>query len=178
MGLVGTFSCALETVIQAGWSRRVRVSPRRADVGRQLGTDAVELAKSCDYALRGLLYLAQRGDPFEPILLRDIASGAEAPEAYLSKVFQSLRASNLVRSHRGRKRGYSLARPARNISLYDIILALEGPAALHSVPDGVELDASQDPVQWVWSRIENQFVSAVKQTTLRSIMDEAEEGKA
>ncbi|MFW6162536.1 MAG: RrF2 family transcriptional regulator [Planctomycetota bacterium] len=138
----------------------------------------MELAKSCDYALKGLLYLAQRQDPFEPVLLRDIASGAEAPEAYLSKVFQSLRASNVVRSHRGRKRGYSLARPPGQISLYDVILALEGPAALRSVPAGADVSAAQNPVQWVWCQIEDQFVSAVRQTTLRSILDEAEEGRA
>lgn len=136
------------------------------------------LAKSCDYAVRGLLLLAQQEDPFEPVLLRDIAARSGAPEAYLSKVFQSLRASNLVRSHRGRKRGYSLARRPKGISLYDVILALEGPAALHSVPRGADLDASEDPLQWVWSEIEDQFVRIVKGTTLRSILDQADQGRA
>ena len=138
----------------------------------------MDLAKSCDYAVRGLLLLAQQDDPFEPVLLRDIAARSDAPEAYLSKVFQSLRASNLVRSHRGRKRGYSLARPAKRISLYDVIFALEGPAALRSVPRGADLDASEDPLRWVWSQIEDQFVRTVKGTTLRSILDQADQGRA
>ena len=138
----------------------------------------MDLAKSCDYAVRGLLYLAQQDDPFEPVLLREIASRADAPEAYLSKVFQGLRASNLVRSHRGRKRGYSLARPPARISLYDVILALEGPAALRSVPQSIGSDAGDDPIQWVWGQIEDQFVRTVKETTLRSILNLGEPGRA
>ena len=138
----------------------------------------MDLAKSCDYAVRGLLYLAQQDDPFEPVLLREIARRADAPEPYLSKVFQGLRASNLVRSHRGRRRGYSLARSPRKISLYDVILALEGPAALRSIPEGSDVDPEEEPFRWVWGRIEEQFVDTMRQTTLRSILQQTGEVNA
>jgi len=137
----------------------------------------VDLAKSCDYGVRGLLYLARRSNPFEPVLLRDIAARTDAPEAFLSKVFQSLRASNLVESHRGRKRGYSLARPPQEISLYDIIVATEGPARVRSVPSRAASRSADDPFRSVWKGIEDQIIEMMQQTTLRTILEQAGEGR-
>ena len=138
----------------------------------------MELAKSCHYAMGGLLFLAQRGDPFEPVLLRDIAARTNAPEAFLSKVFQTLRASNLVRSHRGKKRGYSLAKPPEEISLHDVILATEGPAALRSFQGGAGRGQASSAFERVWEQVENQVVQTLKHTTLRTILHQGPEGRA
>jgi len=138
----------------------------------------VELAKSCDYAIRGLLYLAERDDPFTPVLLRDIARRSNAPEAFLSKLFQNLRASNLVRSHRGRTRGYSLARPAKDISLYDIIVATEGPGIVRSMRTRPASAKAEEAFRRAWAQIEDQMVSTLKNTTLQAILSREIEGKA
>ena len=130
----------------------------------------MELAKSCDYAIRGLLYLAKRPDPFEPVLLRDIATRADAPEAFMSKVFQSLRASNVVRSHRGRQRGYSLARSPDEISLYDIIVAMKGPASLSSMHLSGAPGGHDDAFGRTWTQIEEQLADALKSNTLESML--------
>ena len=119
-----------------------------------------------------------RQDPFEPVLLRDIAERAHVPEAFLSKLFQSLRASALVKSHRGKERGYSLARPADEISLYDVILATEGPATLRSIPSHALLAGSEEAFQKAWNQIEEQVVQALKRTTLQIIVEGEVEGKA
>jgi Rrf2 family protein len=133
----------------------------------------MELAKSCDYAIGGLLYLAQRPDPYEPVLLRDIAAKAGAPEPFLSKVFQTLRASHLVRSHRGRKRGYGLARPPEEITLYDIIAATVGPAALRSIA-GSQAATGREPFRRVWRQIEDTIIATMKTTTLQTILQQGE----
>ena len=138
----------------------------------------MELAKSCEYAIRGLLFFAQRSNPFEPVLLRDIAARANAPEAFLSKVFQALRASNLVRSHRGKIRGYSLARPPDEISLHDIIVATQGPAAVRSFHAGTPARRVKDPFRKVWKQIEEDIEDTLKHTTLRSILLQDIEGRA
>ena len=138
----------------------------------------MDLAKSCDYAIRGLLYLAQRPDPFQPVLLRDIAPHAKAPAAYLSKVFQTLRASNLVRSHRGRERGYSLARAPQAVSLYDVIIALEGPAALRSLPPLARQAEDGDAFRRVWGEIEEKIVETMRNTTLWTILTQQPAGRA
>jgi len=136
----------------------------------------MELAKGCDYAIRGLLYLAQRPDPFEPVLLREIAQQAKAPEAFMSKVFQGLRASRIVRSHRGRARGYSLARPPDEISLYDVIVAMQGHAALLSVHPSPDAKDVERAFQEAWKRIEQQIVDSLKGNTLQSMLHSVAEG--
>ena len=52
------------------------------------------------------------------------------PESYLAKIFQELSRDGIVRSHRGARGGFSLARPAAEITLKQIIEAIEGPLAL------------------------------------------------
>jgi len=138
----------------------------------------VDIAKSCDYAIRGLLLLAQRANPYEPVLLRDIAKQAGAPEAFLSKIFQNLRASSLVRSHRGAKRGYALARPPADISLYDIVVATEGVAALRSAPSNGPAVKGGDAFQRVWAEIEDVVAQSMKRTTLHSMLENNPEGLA
>lgn len=134
----------------------------------------MELAKSCDYAIRGLLLVARQPDPFQPMLLHDIAGRVRAPEAFMSKIFQNLRASRVVRSHRGRERGYSLARPAGEISLYDIIVAMRGPAALRTLalgPGGA--GGVEGRLHQAWRDIEEQVVTALKGQTLFGLLQNA-----
>jgi Rrf2 family protein len=136
----------------------------------------VELAKSCHYAIRGLVFLAGRERQGEPVLLRDIAEAIAAPEAFLSKIFQSLRASGLVRSHRGMARGYALARPAAQISLYDVIVATEGPASLHTSP--VVAQEAGGPFASVWTQVEGIIASRLRQTTIENLIAQSADGAA
>lgn len=127
----------------------------------------MELARSCHYAVRGLVFLAGREHPEEPVLLRDIAGAIEAPEAFLSKIFQSLRASGIVRSHRGTSRGYGLARDAMEISLYDVIVATEGPASLHM--GELVADDLGGPFASVWVQVEKLVEDRLRSTTIHDL---------
>jgi Rrf2 family protein len=127
----------------------------------------MELAKSCRYAVQGLAYLAGRKRLDEPVMLRDIAAAIEAPEAFLSKIFQSLRASDIVRSHRGLSRGYTLARDPSEITLYEIIVATEGPAALHT--PGETAGEGGAAFGGVWREVEGLVANRLRSVTLKSL---------
>ena len=122
----------------------------------------MEFARSCRYAVQALVYLARRERLDEPVLLRDIAAAIDAPEAFLSKIFQTLRASGLVRSHRGVTRGYTLALDPKEITLYAVLLATEGTTSLHT-PD-VTAEEAGAAFGSVWHKIE-----AVVAARLRSV---------
>ncbi len=127
----------------------------------------MELARSCHYAVRGLVFLAGREDPEEPVLLREIAEQTGAPEAFLSKIFQNLRSAGIVRSHRGVTRGYGLARDPSEISLYDVIMATEGPASLHT---GRYLKEEMGPhFAKVWSEVEELIAQRLRSTTIKDL---------
>lgn len=89
----------------------------------------MRLSRETQYGLQGLVFLA-RQEPGAVIQLADIAAAQRMSPAFLSKIFQNLSRHGLIRSHRGRLRGYSLGRPAGEISLREILHATEGPDLL------------------------------------------------
>ena len=89
----------------------------------------MKLTRGTDYGVRGILHLAMQ--PFEQVtLLRD--------------VFQDLNKAGLVRSYRGAKGGFSLARPASEITLRQVIEALQGPISLNRCLDIREVCPRQE----------------------------------
>ena len=90
----------------------------------------MQLTRAADYAVRVMIHLA--GLPPETRASRaDLASAAECPEQFLSKVLQSLSRAGLVMSHRGNTGGFELSSAHRNASLLEIVEAIEGPLRLN-----------------------------------------------
>lgn len=86
----------------------------------------MKLSKESQYGLRGLVYLAAQ--PHGVILqVSQVAEAADLPRMFLAKIFRKFTHHNILRSYRGRERGYSLAKPAQEISVKEIVEAIEGP---------------------------------------------------
>ena len=80
-----------------------------------------------DYACRALLSLALHEDGHGPTSVRDIAERTGLPQPYLEQILLALKGAGLVRSKRGVGGGYVLARPAGDITLSQIVSAVDGP---------------------------------------------------
>ncbi len=80
-----------------------------------------------DYASRALLSLALREDLSLPVSVRDLAKRTGLPQPYLEQILLGLKSVGLVRSKRGVGGGYVLARSAHDISLAEIVAAVDGP---------------------------------------------------
>ncbi len=78
-----------------------------------------------EYGLVCLVYLARHA-PEGSVTVKEIAQKERFSAAYIEKIFQVLRAANIVDSHAGNQGGFSLSRPAAQITLKEIIEALEG----------------------------------------------------
>jgi FeS assembly SUF system regulator len=89
----------------------------------------VRLSKLADYGLL-LMTLIARGETFGQRTARDLAVESHLPLATVSKLLKELLQSGLLVSHRGIKGGYLLSREPQEISLIEIIAAIEGPMAL------------------------------------------------
>jgi Rrf2 family protein len=81
------------------------------------------LSQTAEYALRAMVYLATQASKRH--VTQDIAAATCIPCGYLAKVLQRLHKSGLVVAQRGLRGGYGLAKPANEISLYDIISAID-----------------------------------------------------
>ena len=89
----------------------------------------MQVTRADEYAIIGLLYLARQ--PAKRMVMIDEVSEAEGvPKSFLAKIFQSLAKSGLVTSHRGAGGGFSLAKPAGDITLLQVLQCVEGVFAL------------------------------------------------
>ena len=83
-----------------------------------------------DYACRALLSLALHADDLGPQSARDIASRTALPQPYLEQILLALKGAGLVRSKRGVGGGYVLARDPAEITLAEIVSAVDGPIGI------------------------------------------------
>lgn len=79
-----------------------------------------------EYAIRGLAELVNRGGEKTPVLLADLVEGTDLPREFMAKVFQRLVKAGILHSAKGRGGGFTLARPAGEISMMDVLVCLEG----------------------------------------------------
>jgi Rrf2 family transcriptional regulator, cysteine metabolism repressor len=88
----------------------------------------VNISMKSRYAVRALTELArlEQSQTDKPVRLGEIAERREMPLQFLEQVFASLRRGGIVRSRRGASGGYSLARPAGQITVLDVVAALDG----------------------------------------------------
>ena len=88
----------------------------------------MRISSKVDYGLRAMAELASR-DPAAPCRAEEISKAQGIPVTFLLGILAELKKAHLVRSHRGRVGGYSLAGSAEEITLADVARALEGPLA-------------------------------------------------
>ncbi|CRX39352.1 RrF2 family transcriptional regulator [Estrella lausannensis] len=94
------------------------------------------LSQTSEYALRIMVILAQqKTDSF--LRGEEIAKGTKVPEAYLAKILQSLNRAGLVRAQKGIGGGYAMNLPASQISLFDIINAVDPFTRIKKCPLGI-----------------------------------------
>jgi Rrf2 family iron-sulfur cluster assembly transcriptional regulator len=87
----------------------------------------VKVSTRGDYAARALVSLSLHSDETGPTSVRDIAERTGLPQPYLEQILLALKGAGIVRSKRGVGGGYVLARPAAEITLAEIVSAVDGP---------------------------------------------------
>ena len=125
------------------------------------------------YALRALARLSTRDIQSGPLALHQIAAEEGISVKYLESIFTQLRRANVVRSTRGAEGGYLLAAPADEISILQVIEAVEGPA--------VTVDCVQNPDRCpqksrccaasLWDDLDDLLKQFFSQRTLASLSD-------
>jgi Rrf2 family protein len=111
----------------------------------------VHISAKADYAVRALVELAASGgDGF--VTVETLAAKQGLPPKFLETIFTELRKDGVVISRRGVDGGYRLARPARQVSVADVIRAVDGPlAAVRGLrPEDTEYDGAATALPHVW----------------------------
>ena len=134
----------------------------------------IRLSKLADYGIVLLTYFAREDKSV--YTARELADVSRLPLPTVSKITKALCRGGLLVSHRGVKGGYSLSRPATEISVVDIIAAIEGPIAMtecsFTAPGLCEFEAAC-PVRGNWQRINQVVVHALSGLTLKDMKQPA-----
>jgi FeS assembly SUF system regulator len=132
----------------------------------------IRISKIADYGVVLLARLAD--DEARPTCnARELAAEANLPTPIVSKVLKSLARGGLLESQRGVKGGYRLARPADQISVAEIIRALEGPIALTEctlAPQTCEHELAC-ALRTPWQRINEIVLATLAEVTLADLID-------
>jgi Rrf2 family transcriptional regulator, cysteine metabolism repressor len=132
----------------------------------------MKLSTRAEYGIRVLVALA-RAEGSGPVSLSLVAKTEKLPHAYLEQLVGDLRRAHLVNATRGKSGGYSLARPAAQISLVEAMRALDGPMLEMPCagPDNLEVCARpQDcSVHDVFQRVHDSLEDALSATNLAEV---------
>lgn len=138
-----------------------------------------------EYGVRVMVELArheanQSGSGGQPVALGEIAAAGELPVAYLEHLVARLRRAGLVESRRGARGGYLLARPAAQITMAEVVEALEGTIApiecISQAPGGALIcsrEAEADhvcPAKLLWTRVRGSIVATLEDTHLSDLV--------
>lgn len=143
----------------------------------------MKISKKAYYGLRAVLALVQADTALS---IHTIAESEHLPEDYLEKILQSLRRAGIVEATKGTSGGYALARPAEEITVWDILRELDGPIKAFTLPSppvgGGTLPASNAgsvaPAGWpcppsshcqtnqVWRILEEEIETTLSKITL------------
>jgi Rrf2 family protein len=132
-----------------------------------------------EYGVRVMVELARRGGA-EPVALAEIAEHEGLPLAYLEHLVARLRRAGLVESRRGAHGGYLLAREPAQITMAEVVEALEGQIApiecFSSTPDGtIHCVREFDPervctTKILWTRVRAAILDTLQETTLAELI--------
>jgi Rrf2 family protein len=134
----------------------------------------VIFSTKAEYGVRVMAHLAGT-DAARPVSLGSIAEAEGLPLAYLEHLVQRLRRQGLVESHRGAHGGYTLSRPAAEITMAEIVEALEGNLAPIEciTPEGMcsrEVSGQAPcPTKLLWTRVQGSIVRTLNDMTLSDL---------
>ena len=131
----------------------------------------LKLTSAADYAIRAMIHLACL--PEGGVALRsDIAEAQRIPSSFMAKILRNLVRAGLLRSSRGVHGGFSLARPAYEINMLEVVEAIEGPLSLTDcTATSAGCAWSMDcPAASIWVRVQDGMRDTLRRSTLEELV--------
>jgi len=138
------------------------------------------LSNTCKYAIRALIYLANFSQDNKKIGIKKISDDLKIPSPFLGKILQSMAREKILASTKGPNGGFSLGRKAEEITLYDIVVHVDGEKYFNNCIIRLESCAcfteeiSTCPVHRRFSSIRTDLIRFYQDTSLADIIDDFE----
>ena len=130
----------------------------------------MQITRQADYAIRAVRYLAKQG-PNQRAATSTIATEMKIPASFLAKIISQLSIAGLLHTSRGAKGGVTLAREPGEISLLDVVEAIDGPILLNEcVGDPANCVFSDDClVHPIWVEVQESMVKRLRETKFNQL---------
>lgn len=133
------------------------------------------LSRGAEYSIRGILYLslkyAEKYAEENISIIEEISQASEVPVPYMAKLFQALARKGFVKSFKGQKGGFVLSKHPRDISMLDVIEAMEGPVHLNVclIHDGFCPRDLTCSVHDVWTEAQKRLFDYLKECNFEQL---------
>jgi len=129
----------------------------------------MRVSAKADYAVRAAAELAAADEG--PVKGEKLAEAQDIPLQFLEHILLELKHSGIVRARRGAKGGYWLAKPADEVTIADIVRAVEGPIAhvQSTPPEAIEYRGNSEHLQEVWIAVRASIRNVLENTTLADL---------
>ena len=131
----------------------------------------MQITRQADYALRAMLYLAKL-EPAHRAATSQIAASKKIPPSFLAKIISQLSIAGLIHTSRGAHGGVTLARDPKDISVLEVVEAIDGPIALNECtlsPEGCPF-SDDCPIHDLWCVTQAELIDKLRKTTFASFV--------
>jgi Rrf2 family protein len=135
----------------------------------------MQITRQADYAVRAVLYLAKLGNT-ERAATSTVAEEQRIPPSFLAKIISQLSIAGLLHTSRGARGGVTLARDPGDISLLEVIEAIDGPIQLNECvgDEGLCSFDGECPLRPVWCDAQDELVKRLKGTTFAYLLAQSQ----
>ena len=125
----------------------------------------MQITRQADYAIRAVRYLAKHGSD-ERVATSTVAKEMQIPPSFLAKIISQLSIAGLLNTSRGARGGVSLARESKDISVLDVVEAIDGPILLNECIGSNKPCVFEDDclVHPIWHEVQESLVSKLRAT--------------
>lgn len=134
----------------------------------------MQITRQADYAVRAVLYLSRMGND-QRAATSVVAQDQRIPPSFLAKIISQLSIAGLLHTSRGARGGVTLARDPRDITLLEVIEAIDGPIMLNEcVGESSACTFDNDcPLRPVWCEAQEDLVKRLRGTNFKQLMSQS-----
>lgn len=141
------------------------------------------LSNSCRYGIRAIIYLAGRSTGEDKTGIKQIGKDLKLPVPFLGKILQQLAKQKILKSMKGPHGGFSLAKDSKTISLYDIVVAIDGEdtfinCIMHDEScHSVNKKKKSCPIHDDYEKIRSELIGLFKRKTIYDLVEKSKNSK-
>lgn len=135
-------------------------------------------SKSCEYAIKAMIFVAQKSKEDARVSVKEIAKGIGAPESFIAKILQDLSRKNLVQSMKGPNGGFFMQKAELKTSLAEIVKAIDGNKIYDDCVLGLKACSQKNPcpVHNEYKEIKKGLITMLEKNTISNFNDKLNSG--